>query len=344
MKKFILKTIIFLLPFSILLIDGILPINTFTFRPWEALLFANKEGFPFPFYPNQHIFMISEGDLTYHTKNAKLKQENWITDELGYRNNTYIKKPQVLLIGDSFIAGSSIPQDSTLTNLLANKLNTSVYNMAPASFNEFIILLKNNVIEKPKLIVFSIVERNAPPSININSNEIFSKQKISFIKIFKDKIMRHYFFNYIKARILNEHGNGIPGKADSTMFFLKEGKVNHDIDNISKTIISYKKYCDSMSIDFIFLPLPNKETVYFEKVPLKNQPEYLIKLNSILEANGVLTINTLSLFNNAKRSSKSIFYHVDDTHWNSKGVNLVADELTKIAQTHNKGIMGKGGR
>lgn len=125
-------------------------------------------------------------------------------------------------------------------------------------------------------------------------------------------------------------------------FFLEgeNQKYNFDhIDNVSKTIISYKKYCDSISVDFIFLLLPNKETVYFDKVPLENQPDYIFKLNSILEANGVRTINTLSLFNNARKNTNNYFYHVDDTHWNSTGVKLVADELTKIARAHNKGFM-----
>ena len=143
--------------------------------------------------------------------------------------------------------------------------------------------------------------------------------------------------NYIKARIKNEHGNGISGK-DSVMYFLngKNQEYNFDkIDKIAKTITSYKNYCDSIGVNFMFLPLPNKETVYYDKVPLDNQPDYIYKLNSILKINGVIAVNTLELFNNNKTKGSNYFYHLDDTHWNSKGVNLVADELIKKARTHN---------
>ncbi len=332
MKKFIKKTIIFALPLMVFLIDGFLPINTFTYRVWEALLYKNWNEFAYPFYQNQKIDMYTTGDLAHHTKHAILKREYWVTDKLGYRNDTFIKKPKILIIGDSFIAGTGLTQDSTLTNLLKNKLNTQVYSIAPANFSNFISLYKNqNIIEKPEVIVFSIVEREIPPPIYIYPDDKIIRN-ISKPSILKDRLTRFYFFKYIKARILNEHGFGVQGETDTTMFFLNGKNQQYffdKIDIISKTIISYKNYCDSIGVEFIFLPLPNKETVYFDKVPFDNQPDYIFKLNSILEKNGVITVNTVSLFNNAKTKNNHYLYHADDTHWNSNGVNLVADELIK---------------
>jgi len=334
MKKFLINIIIFTLPLTIFLIEGFLPINTFTYRPWEAMLYTTSKDVAFPFYPNQDLKMLSMGDLLHHTENTILKKENWITDELGYRNDTFIKKPKILLIGDSFIAGSSLPQDSTLTNLLNNKLDTEVYNLAPAIFNDFISLLNNQIINKPELVVFSIVERNTPQPILKGSHGTIN-QNISNTSIFKDKLVRLYSLKYIEARIKKEHGHGIPGK-DSIMYFLNgENQENNfeKIHEIARTIISYKNYCDSIGINFIFLPLPNKETVYFDRVPLSNQPAFIFKLDSILEINGVTTINTLALFNNEKENKYT--YHLDDTHWNSFGVNLVANELRNKIRTFN---------
>lgn len=337
MKKFLFKIIIFTLPLSVFLIDGFLPINNFAYRPWEALTYKTMSGVAFPFYPNQNLNMYSQGDLCHHTEYAIIKKENWVTDKLGYRNDQFIKKPKIILIGDSFIAGSSLPQDSTLTNLVNNKLNTDVYNLAPASFNDFISLINNNIIQKPELVIYSIVERNIPPSIQLYSRKIIN-QNTSKISIFKDKIFRFYSFKYLKARIKKEHGNGLPGKTDSTMFFLngENQKYNFDkIDEMVEIITSYKNYCDSIGVHFMFLPLPNKETIYFDKVPLNNQPDYIPKLDSILKTNGVITVNTLKIFNNEKMKENEYFYHLDDTHWNSNGVNLIADELIKKARTHN---------
>ena len=104
MKRFIIKILIFSLPIISLGFEGFLPLSTFTFRPFEALLFIHsKTGMPF--YPNHYIQMQSEGDLCQDTKNAIKKEEEWITDEIGYRNNKFINDPDVLLIGDSFLVG-----------------------------------------------------------------------------------------------------------------------------------------------------------------------------------------------------------------------------------------------
>lgn len=334
MKKFLINTAIFALPLTFLLIEGFLPVNTFTYRPWEALLYRNKKGVAFPFYPNQTLNMRSTGDLLHHTDRAVVKNENWITDNLGYRNDTFIKKSKILLIGDSFIAGSSLPQDSTLTNLLKSKLNIKVYNLAPASFNDFISLINNNIIKKPELVVYGIVERSVPSSIIINSGEIIN-QNTSQISIFGDKLLRFYSLKYIIARIKKEHGYGISGK-DSTMFFLngKNQEYNFDkIDKIAKTITSYKNYCDSIGVNFIFLPIPNKETIYYNNVPLNEQPNYIVKLNSILNKKGVTTLNTLKVLND--EIDNLLLYHLDDTHWNSNGVNIVVNELAKKIRAHN---------
>ncbi|WP_397362422.1 hypothetical protein [Olleya sp. R77988] len=332
MKKFIIKIILFILPLSVFLIDGFLPVDTFAYRPWEALKYNNKNGVAFPFYPNQDLNMHSSGDLLHHTEHAIIKKEHWITDKLGYRNDVFVKKPNIVLIGDSFITGSGLTQDSTLTNVLKNKLNTEVYNMAPASFNDFISLISNNIIEKPKLVIFSKIERDIPAPIKDNVGEVHNR-KASKFSIFKDKIIRLYSFKYLKARLKSKHGNGISGKTDSTMSFLngKNQKYNYDeIDDIVKTIKSYKNYCKSIGARFIFLPIPNKETVYFDKIPLKKQPDFIPKLDALLSLNKVEVINTQNIFNQYNKSNTKNLYHLDDTHWNFNGLELISKKIIKL--------------
>jgi len=328
MKRFILKTVFFLLPLLLLFMEVLLPLNTFTYRPWEALIYNSKRGLAFPFYPNQSLNMNSVGDLCHNTQNEVSKYENWITDKLGYRNNKFIKKADILFIGDSFIAGSGLCQDSTITNQLRKQINGQVYNMAPSSFNEFISLLNLGVIDKPNLVVYGIVERSMPTPLRSVSYEYntFNGNRIS---ILKDRFSRFYSFNYLKARLSKSKGNGIKG-ISSEMYFLngKHQIYNYDMINyVADTIIKYKNYCDSIGVNFIFLPLPNKETVYYNYVPLDKQPTYIAELYSVLNKKGVNTINTIKIFNDEK--ANSLLYHLDDTHWNSNGVKIVANELAK---------------
>jgi len=334
MKRFILKTVLFSLPLLLLLAEVLLPINTFTYRPWEALIYNSKKGLAFPFYPNQSLVMNSVGDLCHHTQNEVIKYENWNTDKLGYRNDTFIKKADVLFIGDSFIAGSGLCQDSTITSQLRELINGQIYNIAPSNFNEFISLLNLDIIDKPNLVVYGIVERSIPAPLSSTSIK-YNASNATRISILRDRIKRLCFVEYLKARLLKSKGNGIKGK-DSEMFFLngKNQYYHYEIINdIAETIAQYKNYCDSIGVKFIFLPLPNKETIYYNNVPLNEQPNYIVELNSILNKKGVSTVNTIKILNDEK--DNLLLYHLDDTHWNSNGVNIIVNELAKKARTHN---------
>ena len=95
----------------------------------------------------------------------------------------------------------------------------------------------------------------------------------------------------------------------------------------AKRIKEYSEYCKSQGIEYIFMPIPNKETIYFEDVPFNLQPNYLIKLEKELSRIGIETVNTLKLFNKHKSASSNILYHLDDSHWNKYGIELTSDEL-----------------
>ena len=319
-------------------VEMFLPFDSFTHRPWEALLFrSNKTMY---FYPNQSLSNQSVGDLCHHTSFAIKKNEHWITDALGYRNNSLIKNPEVLIIGDSFIVGSSITQDSTITNVLKDKLNRSVYNIAPVGFQDFIELLNQGVIEKPKIIIFSLNERGIPSPIKLTETKRILANKTTSSILF-DKVKRLYSLKYINSRLRGKKGQGIKGKVDSSMFFLSVKEPNYSyskIKNVTKTIESYKDYCESIGIDFIFLPLPNKETVYFDKIPLKTQPCYLLKLDIVLRKRKIKTINTTEVFKNYRKSNSKLLYHLDDSHWNARGVKLISKIILEFI---NKDVVQK---
>lgn len=336
MKKFILKIIIFSIPLFFIFMEIFLPLNVFTFRPWETLLFKNSDEQPWAFYPNRTIQMLSKGDLCFNTQYAVTKYENWTTDHLGFRNNTFIKKANILLIGDSFIAGSSLPQDSTITNLLSLKSGAKVYNLAPAYFRDFIYLLNNRIIEKPNLIIFSKVERCAPESMTIPQNEY---KALGELDVFSDRVSRLYLFKYLYSKLTGSHGSGIPGVINKNQHFLN-GKSQVYLDDQINTIVDmisqYKAYCDSLGIGFIFLPMPNKETVYYRNVPFEHQPAFLYKLYDNLRNKNIKFINILDRFNEITTlEPEKQLYHLDDTHWNGNGVEVTAEEIMRFIKANN---------
>ncbi len=347
MRNLVLKFGLFILPIIIIPIfeTFFLPVNFFNYRTWEALAFMNKnyksEG---PFYPNYQIEMDEEGDLAFHTPQAILQKTKWITDEIGYRNNQFIKNPDILLIGDSFFAGSSLDQSETLNNQLLSKLDStgSIYTMAPASFKDFHSLYSRNIIHKPKTIIYSIVERNTPEVFDIynqikqTNNTIKIKQSsfVSSIKSYSDRFTRLYFKEWVFAKIHNKKGPGISSNINPSFYFLKGKESNNknetDLIYTINAIKSYKLFCDKNGIEFIFIPMPNKETVYYDLVPFDEQPNYLFKLDSAMQVNGIKTINPLKTYNEERKTSSELLYKLDDTHWTSKAVDCIAKEIVLL--------------
>ena len=349
MKFFIYRIFSFI---SILLLtlslELMFPVNKFTFRPWEALSFNNPIlGHGRPFYPNTSLSMFSVGDLKHNTPHEIKRLEKWKTDKLGFRNNKYIYSPEILFIGDSFIAGSGVSQDSTITNLLSDKLGNKflVYNMAPASFNYFLSLRNRNLIGKPKIIIFSILERglyNFQDHIDFNIvdknnnflTNLFDSIILSDNYFFTvlDRLNRMYSLTYL-ARKLGISKNVYPrGIKNKNMFY--QSILENDptrIENISSIIESingYKKYCDSVGIKFIFIPLPNKNTIYHKDYGYHKQPDFLLKLLKEADYHNLEFINVQQIFSAyTKLNPNNYLYQFDDTHWNSNGINLLVDSI-----------------
>jgi hypothetical protein len=112
----------------------LLPPALFTFRAWEAVtLFATGNG---PFVPNAaYRNTRSYRDLANPANLPQLRQyheEAFSTDAAGYRNRGETAKAftGILLLGDSFKAGSEVSDNQTLNEQLSDISGLRVYNGA----------------------------------------------------------------------------------------------------------------------------------------------------------------------------------------------------------------------
>jgi hypothetical protein len=329
------------------IIEVSLPMTFYTHRAWEAFVFASK-NVPrrSKFYPNINSMVNDVGDLCYNTNNAILKKVYWKTDKLGFRNDTFVEDPDVLFMGDSFFAGSGLSQDEIISNKVREAFDDKieVYNLSPSTFTELDKLINLGILKKPKLIIFSIVERYVPNPIIIHDLKNHSqfkntiKQILEFnnFNVYLDKVLRFYSISWIRARVFGSKGNGVPSTINKDMFFLKGLNQKNEENDAAKTveiIITYKKYCDSINIAFLFVPMPDKESVYYDFVPFEQQSNYLFRLDSLLNNANVPTINTLKIYNDYRINNTNMLYQLDDTHWNSNATELIAKQIkVKIEQ------------
>jgi len=333
MKKILCKLIIFILPFlvGISIELFILPIDYFTFRVWEAIIVKKFNNIlPGPFYPNVRIQKIEEGDLAHHTKFAIKKTVVWYTDRYGYRkidlDNEYYP---IVIVGDSNIAGSGLNQEDILSEVLERKLNMKVYPFAPEGIGK---LIKNERFKEksPKIVVFGAVEREipylSPLKTKIYKSGSYIKEKIRSLRenrflenisIYLDRFYKANMLNFLRAslrRIFNITKDSNPQYIDpdfGPIFFLQGPAANQDVkDEILKkalnTIKTYNEALKTRGIRFIFLPIPEKENIFYKLLNTK-RPVFLEKLIAELKREGIEVIDTQKALNRAFRSIKYYF-------------------------------------
>ncbi len=143
MKRLISKFLILGAPFVIAVAIELflLPIDYFTFRVWESLLFHSAAVHPVPggFYPNMHVVKSEKSDqLGFRDPNSKLVE--WYTDEFGFRNRPEFARHSrfdIVIIGDSNIVGSYLDQKDTIAEVLARKCRCLTYSYGGGSKKSF---------------------------------------------------------------------------------------------------------------------------------------------------------------------------------------------------------------
>lgn len=137
---------------------------------------------------------------------------------------------------------------------------------------------------------------------------------------------------------------GFKGKAD-WVFFRKsvDYVVGGDLNIQSKEknpiphLVEFQNYLKSQGVSMIFVPIPNKEEVYFEQLPTEvKAPQiplvnpYSRKFLKDAQAAGIEVIDLLPLFLKAKeqdKNSKENVYQRQDTHWSNRGLQIAAEAI-----------------
>jgi lysophospholipase L1-like esterase len=351
MKKLALKLFLFFLPF--VLAVGVelffLPMDFFTFRAWEALVVKRfKHNLPGPFYPSMRLTKVEEGDLTHHTKFSVEKRVTWITDRYGYRNSPgTFARPTVVIIGDSNIVGSGLTQKSMLTEVLADRLNVGVYAFAPASVNSF--FRERRFIENPPdVVIFAGVERTLTWLPELKESErrpsrfienVRRNRTVQHLAVAADRIWKMNMLHFYRASV-RRMGHTPPEPViihGAPNFFLQGATANEEVtkeqrQRAGRMIRTYMERFKGIGMRFIFLPIPNKESIYHEYLPGAGRPVFLEQLVSELNDQGVEAINTQKTFEDAFQRGVPLYLR-DDTHWNAEAVQITAELVeAKIRQ------------
>jgi len=320
-----------------------LPYNLFYFRFEEALkVYRLRYPLTGPFYPLQKLTMDEEGDMGHGTQFAINKTSYWETDRYGYRKADSTATPDLVVIGDSNIYGNGLTQSDIFSEVLQRKLQRSVYPYANGYINGF-IHNKRFVSTPPKVVILGMVERDILSDnkrLQLNADDLSLKLRIKSklislpriddkyltqTAILLDRLLKAELFHYFKAKLVPT----TMGVRYHDMFFLQGTKApvtakDYEIINTIEIISEYNDYFKKKDILFIYMPIPNKETIYYDLLPSKPEFTILRRVLQGLKQAGVPTIDLLSAFESYKQNGGNP-YQIDDTHWNAAGVKIAAD-------------------
>lgn len=147
----------------------------------------------------------------------------------------------------------------------------------------------------------------------------------------------------IKSGIFQgESGNVIVGK-DGMLFskdtlndYLGQSLSDRQIYEIAKTLKLIQNYAEDMDSDFVFVPMPNKNTVYPQYMPSRyvKGESGLYKLYEVMSQLGVNYVDLTETFSEVQEMGvEERLYHDRDTHWNYLGAfygyNALMENLGK---------------
>ena len=347
-----------------------LPLDPLTFRAWEAMPrhYPNAVG---PFIPGKHYHrdnsyggVASIGNLPalrhYHSV-------DFTTDTYGFHNPPALAQPNPIgiVIGDSFAAGSELPENQSLSAQLTRRFDGYFYNAgAPQPLHlRSLEALAQRLGLRHGLVIFEFLESRAlqnPPATTpdgarspaqaaffralgpdwtdrlatpLNQFHTSPLQALS-VKLEK-KIQNNVLLpNSFAAFVIQETlRNGEP-----IVFLPAEFKSPTDPHKAAQHWAAYFAWYSSElqkdGLDLVVLLVPNRTTIY---APLLAQPRdcsaagaTIRDFADALESAGVHAVSLESRYSQDAATlldQRKYLYFLDDTHWNGIGTAVAADEI-----------------
>lgn len=281
-------------------------------------------------------------------------------------------KVDVLTLGDSFTnsGGGAFYQDYLATQYGLTVVNVPSNRIKNIEALGMVEVLRNNGLLaqlKPKVIIVESVERylfgrydaadylkNIPVLDELTVIKNFTKTNTEAAeKVRQDKFFPGFLvkrnLNYLHEQSrywrgkerdvsfagLSKNAFTAVGKEDELMYItwdFTNPKVNPNVEQTAKNIQTVADNLKAMGIKLVFLPCPDKSSVYYPFLRHDGR-EYAAKpeLDELLAIKrDYYMVDAKSILQQAVADGVTDVYWPDDTHWSWRGFEIVVDEMMKI--------------
>lgn len=339
-----------------------LPLDSLTFRAWEAV--SRYRGFVGPFEANQSYKNAKAyGDLSSMANLPELREyhtERFTTDGFGFRISPPNQNFGAILVGDSFAGGSSLSDDETFSSRFARLLGKGVYNAGATSPSLTVV---REIAAREKIsdgyIFYQHLERSPIPTDQMLAMQARG-HRIPMSPGNRHRVYRYlgYARGLLTSPLQVAIRRGLKGLHNDVVFpniyaravvrktlangrdilFLPADVAAHQLST-ERAVAFWKAYserAETLGLKLIVILVPTKYTVYAPllsppELPTSNMPQVAAALN----AAGVKTVDLTSTF---QRKAAELLprgeyiYWRDDTHWNPGGVEVAAFETWGIVK------------
>lgn len=380
-KKIMLISAVTLLPVAAGKL--LLPLDWFAFRCQEGArdtrrFLCGAEDYSKNFFKKNSYCRNTrtQGALAPHTRYSSRWDEEWFTDDLGFRNKDASpdKRYQVVIVGDSDIEGAGVTQEDMINVKLGKMIGANVYSWAPDSlvgmlyskrFQEappFIVVVAENEKNTPFWRVAWMlnlirahhmnertpssaspgcrVYKHFPEKLQLFLSDVYRKPLLP--RFLFDNAVTWLFKKQAPETVLNERtGNYFDLE---TLHSLRKAQQTQEA-LVPETVTALKSFNAMMrqkGMLMIYMPIPAKWSIYWDQVPEDirkelRRPDYLTSVISELDKAGILTIDLTRIFRDAYEREGRMLHWPDDNHMHAQGAQLVAEVLqNKIASLQSR--------
>jgi hypothetical protein len=330
------------------------------FRAWEILRDEETQRFA----KDQRLELEEVGDLGRLSWVRSLQVPREVvfsTDRWGLRNPIEIEHPRVVVLGDSYVAGSSVSDRDTLTVAMSRVLREPIYNFAVQSVDVPGLFLKDARFSQnpPEIVVWAPVARmiRPRPLFFLDDDEDppsrgeralgWIRQIGEGLEHFEEGLNRDNGLTHQARYLLNGFQHrwfGNPNLIDTP-----EGPVlaldleaqaltasaqEREVEAVIGMVRAFSEFLAEHGVHMIYCPLPESGTIYPELFSGEARealavPSFLDRLIAESQAQGVHVVDLRPVF----QANKSPYlYQTDDSHWNPRGISLAAGALAEAVR------------